>query len=173
MDRELLIPIIKQSAKEASIDPLLVAAFIQQESNWNPWAIRFEKKFYEKFVLQQPNATLQKWNPFLKTGVPTIETERWLLGSSFGLMQIMGLTARENGFHGQYLSELCNPLTGIQFGIRYLKTKLDIYEGDDAIAAYNAGSPILQSGKTAYINQKYVDDVKAKYEQLKKEDFFK
>ena len=40
-------------------------------------------------------------------------------------MQVMGLVAREKWFlGGQYLTELCDPAAGIQYGILHLKKKI-------------------------------------------------
>jgi len=33
-----------------SLDPALVCAVVEQESAWNPWAIRYEPLFFAKYV---------------------------------------------------------------------------------------------------------------------------
>jgi soluble lytic murein transglycosylase-like protein len=90
-------------------------------------------------------------------------TERHTQMCSWGLMQVMGGTARELGLTG-YLSQLCDPETGVQYGCRYLRRLFERYQiWDDAIAAYNAGSP-RRVGPT-YVNQGYVDKVNGYWQQ--------
>lgn len=81
---------------------------------------------------------------------------------SYGLMQVRCDTAKSMGFKGE-CSLLLDPVINLKYGIRYFKRKLKRYEDlTKAIAAYNAGSPIVckrgincEIGK--YINQLYVD----------------
>lgn len=84
---------------------------------------------------------------------------------SWGLMQVMGGTAREHGFSG-YFPELCTPIVGIHFGCVVLSKKLHDYKNYlDAIAAYNAGS--VRRDGVRYVNQEYVDKVLRAYAQIK------
>jgi soluble lytic murein transglycosylase-like protein len=57
-------------------------------------------------------------------------------------MQVMGQLAREHGFTGKFLSELCDPATGIEYGCRVLDMKLEHNSGNmvTALLAYNGGS---------------------------------
>lgn len=76
---------------------------------------------------------------------------------SYGLMQVMGGTARHVGFSG-YFPELCIPSVGIHFGCLVFSKKLHKYGSYvDAVAAYNAGK-VTKVGEN-YINQAYVDKV--------------
>jgi soluble lytic murein transglycosylase-like protein len=45
-------------------------------------------------------------------------------------MQVMGQVAREAGFAGHFLSELCEPHAGIDIGCKVLKGKLARAAGD-------------------------------------------
>jgi len=58
-----------------------------------------------------------------------------LLGqqTSWGLMQIMGATARERGFRG-WLTELCDPATNLEWGCRHLRWMID-HDDDYGIRA--------------------------------------
>lgn len=95
------------TAQSHGLDPVLVQAVVEQESGWNPWAIRYEPAFYARYV-----------KPL---GLP--ETESQARSFSWGLMQIMGDVARENGFKGD-LASLCDPVNGLEFGCRKLKACL-------------------------------------------------
>jgi soluble lytic murein transglycosylase-like protein len=76
----------------------------------------------------------------------------------------MGSTAREYGLRG-WITDLCNPLVGIRFGVRYLVSRARLYgwDRDSAIAAYNAGSArrLLRRAGEPFVNQEYVDKVLA------------
>src|SRR5271156_6763049 len=99
------LALAKKWATKYSLDAAIVAAVIEQESTWNPYAVRFEPAFLARYVqpLQLPDIT-----------------ETQLRAHSFGLMQIMGQTAREFGFLGKFLTELCDPDTAVDFGCRKL-----------------------------------------------------
>lgn len=145
-------PIIQPIAQKYGLDPALVAAFCVVESTDNENAMRFEPAFLEHYVDQEPDF----WGNCNQT------TERYTRAFSFGPMQIMGEVARELGFQGEYLSELCNPANGIEYGCKLLAQKRDKYlpgfGWDGVIAAYNAGSPRLtNAGK--FVNQNYVDKI--------------
>lgn len=101
------------TAQTHGLDPVLVQAVVEQESNWNQWAIRYEPAFLARYVTP------------LGLG-PTESTARSI---SWGLMQIMGEVAREFGYAGN-LAELCDPVTGLEFGCRKLKQCLTRANGE-------------------------------------------
>lgn len=143
----------KQVALSFDLDPKLVCAICKKESDWNPYAMRFEPKFYADVILPLSKTRLIKLNPAMKSGIPTKETERVCLASSYGLMQILGQTARELGYRNTFTSGLFDIDVNLNFGCMYLKQRVDKYPDiRQAISAYNAGSPIKS-------NRKYVDDV--------------
>jgi len=39
-----------RAAAAQSIEPALVCAVVEQESGWNPWAMRYEPLFFAKYV---------------------------------------------------------------------------------------------------------------------------
>jgi hypothetical protein len=109
------------------LNPLLVAAVADHESQWNPWAVRFEEGFEKKYI---------------KPAIPAMPTTRELtLAMSFGLMQIIGETAVEAGFQGRFLTELCDPDTGMDFGCRKLRKCLNRNPDSvrDTLLEYNGG----------------------------------
>jgi soluble lytic murein transglycosylase-like protein len=93
-------------AAKYGLNPYIVAAVCEQESNWNPFAVRWEPAFFQRYIVPQGLADA---------------TEAHTRAMSFGLMQVMGEVARENGFEGRFLTQLCDPDTALDFGCRKLK----------------------------------------------------
>ena len=142
---------IAETAQEHGVEPALALAIAETESGFDTYAARFEPGF--RYIDRQAKRP--------KTSSP--QTEANQQATSWGLMQVMGIVARELG-HTGWLSELVKPELGAKFGILHLKSKLDRYgsKGLNAvISAYNAGQPI--SGNQAYVTK--VLDAKAKWER--------
>jgi soluble lytic murein transglycosylase-like protein len=120
----------QESAATESLDPALVCAVIEQESAWNPWAMRYEPLFFAKYVAP------------LYTNNKITASEAYARGFSWGLMQVMGQTAREHGFNSQFLSALCDPAAGLTIGCKILRAKLDAAHNDTARALqlWNGGA---------------------------------
>ena len=128
MTREELIALAKKIALEYSLEPALVCAVIEQESNWEPWGIRYEPGFY--WLYERVRDLVKGKN----------QTESHARSISWGLMQIMGETARDFGFSG-HLASLCDPQVGIRYGCRKLKHCFDKNSSvQEALLSYNGGS---------------------------------
>jgi soluble lytic murein transglycosylase-like protein len=125
-----LIALAKSIALAHGLDPALVCAVIEQESAWNPLATRYEPEFYARYI-----------SPMLADH-PMTPTEARSRAFSWGLMQVMGQTARENGYDGVLLSGLCEPRKGIEIGCTVLPHKLALHPGDigKGLLAWNGGS---------------------------------
>jgi len=125
-----LIALVRGQAHAAGLDPALVCAVCEQESAWNPWAIRYEPDFYLRYLL-----------PLVIAGKLEDPTEARARAFSWGLMQVMGETAREHGYGG-HLAALCDPPTGIEIGCRVLAAKFSGARGDirRALLAWNGGA---------------------------------
>lgn len=108
------IALARAAAARHSLDPALVCAICEQESGWIPWASRYEPVFRAHYVAP------------LGLG-PTEEITRSI---SWGLMQVMGQVARESGFSGRFLSELCDPAAGLDVGCTVLVRKFAESDGD-------------------------------------------
>jgi soluble lytic murein transglycosylase-like protein len=125
-----LLILARKAATAQSLDPALVCAVVEQESAWNPWAMRYEPAFFSKYV-----ATLYTNNKISAT-------EAYARGFSWGLMQVMGQVARETGFDAVFLSALCEPEQGLAIGCKVLRKKFDAMAGDTtrALLAWNGGA---------------------------------
>jgi soluble lytic murein transglycosylase-like protein len=126
MTTEELIALAKQTAVAHQLDPVLVCSVCEQESACNPFAIRYEPAFYNRYIvpLNLKNATDAQARAF-----------------SWGLMQTMGQVAIENGVVVKYLSELCDPYVGLNAGCVILKKKLFRAGGnvEHGLLAWNGG----------------------------------
>jgi len=136
--QQSLIAAARAAALEHHLDPSLVCAVCEQESSWNPFAIRYEPGFLARYVAP------------LFTAGKISATEAYARSFSWGLMQVMGQVAREctAGLPpgvldpSQPLSQLCDPQVGLDIGCRVLSSKLSAAKGDIAAALqhYNGGS---------------------------------
>ncbi len=77
------------AAKSHGLPPPLVYAIIETESGGNPWAIRYEPAFYEKYIAPAP---------IKGRGTCSAQTEARMQATSWGLMQIMGATGMERAW---------------------------------------------------------------------------
>ncbi|GAC1626537.1 MAG: transglycosylase SLT domain-containing protein [Candidatus Acidiferrum sp.] len=132
-----LLALARHAAEVQALDPGLVCAVIEQESGWNPWAMRYEPAFFAKYVAS------------LYTNNKVSASEAYARGFSWGLMQVMGQVARETGFDAPFLSGLCDPEQGLAVGCKVLRKKFDAMGGDTARAllAWNGG------GNATYASQ--------------------
>jgi soluble lytic murein transglycosylase-like protein len=112
-------------ASRYSLDTALVCAVIEQESSWNPWSVRYEPAFYAHFII----------------ALDLPATESRSRAFSWGLMQTMGQSIREIGFKGQFLSSLCDPDIGVDWGCNLLRRKFDMCGGDlrSGLLLWNGG----------------------------------
>ena len=141
MSQEQYISLARTFAKNHGLDIPLVCALIEQESDWDTWEIRYEPGFQRRYV---DALNLQ----------PTETVARSI---SWGLMQIMGQVAREEGFTGA-LASLCDPLNGLEYGCKKLARCLGESAGDwtGALLRYNGGN-----------NEAYPELVLSKVEKYK------
>ena len=108
MNKDAIIQLAKDAAEKHNLLPEAILAVIQQESGFYTYATRYESAFYGKYLGALVNSGLNV-------------SEATARATSWGLMQVMGQTAREMGFAGQSLAELTDPVNGIEFGCRKLK----------------------------------------------------
>jgi len=126
----ILISLARKAAASNSLDASLVCAIVEQESSWNPWAIRYEPVFFAKYVAP------------LYTNNKVSASEAYARGFSWGLMQVMGQVARESGYTEPFLSSLCDPADALEIGCRVLRKKFEAAAADTTrtLLAWNGGS---------------------------------
>jgi soluble lytic murein transglycosylase-like protein len=139
--KEGLITTARATAARHNLDTSLVCAVCEQESSWNPWATRYEAAFRIRYV-----APLR---------LPV--TEEVTRSISWGLMQVMGQVAREAGFRGEFLPELCDPATGLEWGCIVLSKKLAQSGGDPAKALqlWNGGGNLQYAAQVLARTNQY------------------
>ncbi|MGO9642174.1 MAG: transglycosylase SLT domain-containing protein [Candidatus Acidiferrales bacterium] len=107
-----LVALARAAAAAHGLDPALVCAVVEQESAWNTWAVRYEPGFLSRYVAP------------LYTAGKIGATEAYTRAMSWGLMQVMGQVAREEGLpDATPIPQLCDPAVGLEYGCRVLKTK--------------------------------------------------
>jgi hypothetical protein len=108
----------------------LITQLIESESAWSVYAARFEPNF-ERFFAPGPDVMKTTW-----------QTERELQKISWGLCQIMGWTARTEGWL-QPIPAILDPRENINFACRYLVKLRNHYPQQPswrwAVTAYNHG----------------------------------
>lgn len=140
-----LISLAREISGKHGVPPEVVCGLIERESTGSRWAVRFEPGFLKQYVLPQ-------------YGDGKLDaTETYTRAMSFGPMQILGQVAREFGFEGKYLTQLCDPLVGIEFGCRKLAACLKKANGDinRALESWNGGSNPNYSGEVLMLSIPY------------------
>jgi soluble lytic murein transglycosylase-like protein len=122
------------------LDAALVQAVCEQESGWEPWAIRFEPAFKARYVDPQNHE-------------PTEAVARSI---SWGLMQIMGEVARELGYKG-HLAQLCDPGVGLEWGCKHLANKLKNTDIHTGLQHWNGGGNPHYADQVIARMSKYAD----------------
>ena len=140
------IVVLASTQLRTEIEQEYPAGQVEQESDWNPWAIRYEPAFFSQYI-----ATM--WVNRKLTDI----TEAYGRAFSWGLCQTMGEVAREIGYTGPF-AQLCEPETGLDVGARVFFRKLTRADGNvrNALLAWNGGDA-----------KDYPDQVLAKAEQFK------
>ncbi|WP_243358344.1 transglycosylase SLT domain-containing protein [Fundidesulfovibrio terrae] len=146
--------LIENAAQAHGLPSRLVEAVAGVESGGNSWAFRYEPQFFARHVAS--DASVRAVAPC------SLDSERQARATSWGLMQVMGATARGLGFQGAFLNALCDPQTGLEYGCRLLARLRDRYKAlhgwPGVAAAYNAGSP-RRDLSGSFVNQPYVDRI--------------
>jgi hypothetical protein len=144
------VDLIRSVAHLHGIDPILVQAVVQKESSYNTWAWNPEPHYRYLWDVRKNRAfrtltPLERTNETPPTDFPILAGDRdqewWGQQASWGLMQVMGAVAREHGLRAPYVTVLCDPQTGLEYGCKHLAKLLKRAQGDEqrALSAYNAG----------------------------------
>lgn len=135
------------------LSPKIIAAIVQTESAGNNFATRFEPNW--------------KWfvEPDIRKAVArdlgiTVATEEIHEATSWGLLQVMGSTARSTLNYLGPLPALCEIELGLELGCQYFRMLCDRHGSiEKAIVSYNAGSPRQDKATGKWVNQDYLDKV--------------
>lgn len=141
---------IAHAASAVSLSADLVEAVVVVESGGNPWAVNYEPRYrylwdVSKAAPFRPMTAAEQASEIPPSDFRALAgdaDQEWISQqTSWGLMQLMGALARELGFFGPYLSELCRVDLNLKLGCKHLSTLLRWANGDEgkAVAAYNAG----------------------------------
>jgi len=144
------------------VPKLLLKALVVIESDMNPRAYRYEPKFWDRYL---------KDNPLWCDKDPKV------VSASYGLTQVMYVVARENGFK-RGAEDLYDPVANIGLGAKILRGHHDdaIAEGVHiktgtwpikiALARYNGGRGGNPGADGRLRNHTYVDKVMEKWWEL-------
>lgn len=156
----LTIPVdlVKVAADKNGISWEVLASICSVESNGDSKTMRYEPNY--------------KWtynvNQFANSLGITPATEEMLQKHSMGLCQIMGGLARsELGLKG-HLTELLDKRVNLDLAAKHLSKLMKKYSEEEAIAAYNAGSPRRTQSGGHFVNQGYVNKVYSRLNDLRK-----
>lgn len=150
-----------QQARALGLEPWLLAGLAEVESEGHVFACRFERNFRWLWSNERDSPTDDQ--AAVSSVAPcSAATELQGQKTSWGLMQVMGATARSLGFSEPFLAALVEPERNIMFGAAFLAKQMARYGGDPtkSVAAYNAGRAVFLPGG-ALKNQDYVDRVLA------------
>jgi soluble lytic murein transglycosylase-like protein len=168
--------LIDEAARAAGLEPGFVGAIVRVESGGDRYALRAEPRYrylwdvarnrpFRQLAADEiASAAAPPDFPCLAGG----RDQEWSAQrASWGLVQIMGAVAREEGFVGPYLPELCEPATNLTVGCRHLRALLQWAAWDvaRAAAAYNAG----KGGVASAVGQQYAAKVLAARDALVRE----
>lgn len=165
---------IVAAAHEHGLDPDLVEAIVLIESNDRPFAWNPEPRYPYLWDVDQRipfrrRTPEERASMFPPPDFPCLggdpDQEYWGQQASWGLMQVMGAVAREQGFVGVYLPQLVDPGINLAYGCVVLAQHLHWAGGavGRAVAAYNAG----RGGWQTTAGQAYAQKVLARYRQIK------
>ena len=142
MSRLQLEGAARTAARAHGLEEALVCVICEHESdNWKQYAVRYEPAFYDRYVKD----------------IKLSQTEKTMRATSFGLMQVMGQVAREFGFEGQFLTELLDPVFGLEYACRKLEQCMDRANSDvrTALLFYNGGGDPKYPDKVLRHLEKY------------------
>lgn len=149
--RDQIMKLAAEAARSHGLDPSLVLAVIEQESGFDTWAVNPEPhyRWLWDFRHNRPFRGLtqderRNEKPPLDFYSPPWtdrDAEWWCQQMSWGLMQTMGAVARERGFAEKWLTRLCDPYIGIEFGCRHLAVLMKATNGmvGSALLRWNGG----------------------------------
>ena len=122
---------IQKYCDQYRLDPLLIRAIIETESDYNPMAFRFEPNFRWLYSDKELAGILGC----------NRDTMRAIQSVSYGLMQVMGSVCYEYGFR-EWPGHLFNVDLNIRYGCQHVKNLMmrkKLTEAEEIYDAYNSG----------------------------------
>lgn len=166
---------VSTAATRHGLDACILAALVVKESSGDPLAIRHEPRFpylwnvmeWEPFrrITEEERVRAKPPDDFSAPVGVSVATEWASQRTSWGLCQVMGSVARQHGFRGRFLSALCEPTLGAEYGARHLALLMARYDAMSALSAYNAGKP------TDANEESYVRPILRWAEEFRREGF--
>jgi soluble lytic murein transglycosylase-like protein len=150
---------IERQAALGNLDPNILKSIVTQESNYNPYAIRYEPSYAYLYAVPH-------YAQFLNISQDTEITTQKI---SWGLGQLMGAVAREQGHVGP-MGQLFEVETNIKIMIVLIKKMQSrgYEELGEIFSCYNGGvGAVLKMKDGIYPNQGYVDSCMSHYKKLK------
>ena len=148
---------IEQYATRYCIPQDILRAVVLVESGGDTWAMRYEPHYRWLWDVRRNKPVRTTMDLFPAPRGVSRDSEIMGQKTSWGLMQVMGAVARERGFEGRFLSELCDPDVGMRFGCLHLlgfHRRWGTWEL--ALVSYNAGSP-RKGDDGKWVNQVYIE----------------
>jgi len=156
-------------SKKYRVPKLMLKALAIRESALRPDAYRYEPKFWEKYLKDNP-----EWEG----------EDPALVSASWGLCQLMYVVAVELGFKkGRTGEELCDPVVNIELAAKKLRLILDTINKHGvcikhyplhplcvALSRYNAGGKNNPSDSGILKSQKYINGILKTWQELQTEE---
>ena len=143
---------IKKWSKYYKVEEALVRAVCEQESQYVPFALRYESHLKRA-----------KW--YLATIPDRYKDDKYAY-CSMGYMQVLFGTARSYGFKGTP-HDLLSADNSIRYGVRHLAQLIKSYYNiERVISAYNQGTPKKSKATGKFHNQSYVNSVLKYYKRF-------
>ena len=158
LEKESILHLCQTVGTMEKIDPRLLAAICEVESNFDQYAVRPEKAWMYWYPCN-PEREENKFKLYCRNLGVWYEAEHYNQRQSWGLCQIMGSVARELGYTGKYLPGLCDPTQNLSLACKLLNRLYERYKNwEDVKSAYNQGGNYKgDDGK--YRNYQYVNKV--------------
>lgn len=155
-----LTALFKSISASQNVDYYWMRGIVKQESDENPYALRYEVNYN---YLLNPTFYAKRLGLSLTTEINTQKM-------SWGLCQIMGALAREQGFSDE-IGKLFIPEINLEHLAKRI-TKLMTFSKDesDVFAMYNGGEGAFHKLNGVYRNQAYVNGVLNHIEEIKKSE---
>ncbi len=139
-DRTAYTALLHQVSNASGLPFALLEAQVLAESGGDPNALRYERDYFERYILGSPHAKAAAYGP--------------LAACSFGLLQILLETAMEIGFTDRP-ERLFVPMVGLTFGAKQMANLWKAAGGLDsdyriALAGYNGGSKMLTLAESSW-----------------------